>query len=85
MATPEDEFRFTQPTTIYIAGKKATVTAEIYRSSQEQKAIDLNASPALLRLYSLHYDGEAASQMLNEVELIEIIGQQIFDSEGGKP
>lgn len=85
MATPEDDFRFTQPTTIYIAGKKATVHAEVYRSSQEKKVADLNASPALLRLYSLQFDGEAASQLLNEVELIEIIGRQVFDTEGGKP
>jgi len=78
MNDPFQEFKFLTPTSITINGREAVIKAEVYQSSKEQHLLGQGGDAALLRFYSITYAGEMASQLLNEVEVIGLIGQAHF-------
>jgi hypothetical protein len=70
-------FKFLTPTLITINGREAMIEANTFLSSREQDLPE-GGDAALLRLYSITYVGENKSRLLNEVEVIELIGQVSF-------
>jgi hypothetical protein len=78
MNRPFQDFKFLTPTSTIINGKAATIKAEIYQASKEQHLPARSGNAAQLRFYSITYAGENTSQLLNEVELIELIGKVRF-------
>jgi hypothetical protein len=78
MNDPFQEFKFMTPTLITINGREAVIKADGYQSSQEQYLRVQGGNAALLRFYSITYAGEMASHLINEIEVIGLIGQDQF-------
>lgn len=78
MNDPFQDFQFLNSTSITINGRDAVIKAEVYHSSKEQHLLKQGGNAALLRFYSITYAGEKASHLLNEVEVIGLIGQARF-------
>lgn len=72
------DFKFSTPTSISINGRGAVIKAEIYQFSKAQRLLAQGGDAALLRFYSITYADEKASHLLNEVEVIGLIGQTYF-------
>lgn len=78
MNDPFQGFKFLTPTSFTINDREAMIKAEIYQSSKEQYLLKRGDNAVLLRLYSVTYAGKESSHLLNEVDVMKLIGQDRF-------